>query len=335
MGVKRKAAADGAGDAAWDPNVNWRKQPRRPFRRSFMSYCSPVVVTSGAKRTRRKNLGVVVEEDPLGEDVTPAPVESFEELGVLPPWILEALREDGMYEPTGLQAQMLPIAVAGQNLLAITKGASKASAGNRRGPAYLLPAAVHVLDQQPLISEEPGPIALILSASQDLAEGLTDAANGILRHSAGAEARGHIGGLRAVNVSGGGSRSEKLSELGSAGSHIVVGTVKRVHDMASKGQLSLLRVTYLVIDGVDKMVEGGFETQLHELGKWIRPERQTVALAADRPKAVQNVVSELCFSGGDPVRISVANIAFGAEAETGKAAVAEPAGDDDVEGEDE
>lgn len=306
MGTKRRLNDDGGGTqaasaASW---INWRTQTRRSFRRGFISYGAGADA-GVAERTR---LGIQVLEDPSGEEATPAPLESFEQLGVLPPWLLEALREGGQYEPSALEAQSLPIVIAGQNLLALT-GSPAAASASKCAASYLLPGAVHVQDQLALSAEEPGPVVLILTPSQDHANAVTAVASSLLQHSAdGAEVKGHVGGLRAVNVSGGGLRSDKMKELGDAGAHFVVGTPKRVHDMASKEQLSLLRVTFLVIDGLDKMLDLGFIQELRDLGTWIRPERQTVLLAtASRmgSEAMMAPVTELCYSGGDPVTIKL------------------------------
>merc|ERR1719265_2391815 len=93
-------------------------------------------------------MGIELSEDPLGTEMTPPMVESFEGLGALPHWMLDALREDGCYEPTPLQQQALPIALAGQNMAVVAK------AGSGQAMAYLLPAAVHMEDQPPISEED-------------------------------------------------------------------------------------------------------------------------------------------------------------------------------------
>eukprot|EP00929_Paragymnodinium_shiwhaense_P107671 TRINITY_DN73989_c0_g1_i1.p1 TRINITY_DN73989_c0_g1~~TRINITY_DN73989_c0_g1_i1.p1 ORF type:complete len:321 (-),score=73.57 TRINITY_DN73989_c0_g1_i1:44-1006(-) len=286
------AAAASGGDAVeW---VNWKTQARRPFKRQFLPYALAADADPQAVVKRRAAIGVDIVHDPQGEDATPAPVESFEELAVLPPWLLEALRAKGAFEPSPLEAQALPIALAGQNLYGL--------AGGNRILSYLIPAAVHAVEQPPLSEEEAGPIALILVSSQDLATKVTHLATDLLKRSVKAEAGQE---LRVVNVSGGGARSEKLKELGAEGSHLVVGTAKRVHDMACKGHLSLARVTMLILDGADRILDQQFEQELRDLATWIRPERQTLALAAVGSKDLRRFVAELCYSGGDAVRIRV------------------------------
>lgn len=224
---------------------------------------------------------------------------------MLPPWLLEALHEEGCFEPPPLQAQALPVSLAGQNLVAVapaaktTDGDTDSTGGGQPG-AYLIPAAVHIDDQPPLTEDDPGPIVLVLTASQELAASVAEAATSLFRHSS--RSTRHRGGVRCVSVSGGGTRSEKLKELTSRGAHIMAGTPKRVHDMAMKDQISLLRVTMLVLDGVDKILELGAEAEIKQLAEWVRPERQTTIVAATWPKTLHDLARDLCFAGGPPVR---------------------------------
>lgn len=299
MAVKRRAEGEmavGAGaDASECYEMDWWAVPRRPFRRGFVPYGAPEAAASVAAK-RRRTLGVELVEDPVGEDLTPPPLESFEELGVLPPWLLEALRDEDPYEPTPLQAQMLPIALAGQNLVAV-------SATGEQAAAYLLAAAIHAEDQAPLLEDEPGPIVLVLVPTPERATAVAEEATSLLRHS-GHSVR-HPEGLRAVSVCGAGTRSEKLKQLGPRGSHILVGTPKRLHDMVSKEQISFLRVTLLVLDGADRMLDLNLAQELRELASWVRPERQTLVLSATWPRPLHEFAHQLCYSGGSPVRFAV------------------------------
>jgi len=283
--------------------VDWRVQERRPFKRGFMAY-GPGEVEPEKAEELRKALGVSIVEDPAGEDATPPPVESFEELGVAPPWLLESLREAELLEPGALQAQMLPIALAGQNVVTVARQ------GAGQDAASVILAAVHADDQPPLRADDAGPIVLVLTSTQEAAAKVAEEAGRLLKLSR--RSTKHTKGIRCVNVSGGGARSEKLKELGNAGAHIVVGTPKRVHDMATKEQISLLRVTLLILDGVDRVLELGFAKQVGDITGWVRPERQTVLLATTWPKPAADLAKELCFSGGPPVQVQVSAPAPGA-----------------------
>eukprot|EP00928_Gymnodinium_smaydae_P043471 TRINITY_DN29112_c0_g2_i1.p1 TRINITY_DN29112_c0_g2~~TRINITY_DN29112_c0_g2_i1.p1 ORF type:complete len:347 (+),score=44.05 TRINITY_DN29112_c0_g2_i1:69-1109(+) len=311
MGVKRRAdSGEGSVDLAPSqgalvkgPKVNWRKTPRRPFRRDF---ARSIYIKDAADGKRlRAALGIEVQEGSIGEDLIPPPLESFEELGVLPHYVLQAFRDEERLEPSPIQAQAIPVLVSGHNLLALVAGkASTADAITDRGIAHIVPAIVHARDQPAPSEDEPGPVVLLVAASQDASEQLAVTANTLLASSADAEAaHGHPDGLYAVNVSGGGARSEKAREA--RGAIIVAGTPKRIHDMATKGQLSLSRVTMLICDGLDKLLDGGFVQELQDLGRWVRPERQTALFASKSSKPLRDLATELCYASGDPVRVRI------------------------------
>ncbi|CAE7267071.1 unnamed protein product, partial [Symbiodinium pilosum] len=273
--------------------LDWRQQPRCPFRRSFIPFDPEAVESSGgaAKIARRRRaLGIDSIEDPAGEDATVPPLQSFRELkDALPEWLLQALPNP----PSPLQAQLLPIMLGGSNAIAV---AADIPAG-QEALSYLVAAAMQAGDQHGLTEEEPGPVALVLTATQDSAASVATCATGLLRSS------GRSGkALRAVNVSGGGSRADKLREMTSCGAHVVIGTPKRIHDLASKYQVCLLRVTLLVLDGVDRMMS--LMSEMRDLAKWIRPERQTLLLSRAWGPELEDVASELCLAGGVPAMLS-------------------------------
>lgn len=305
MGVKRKVQEAAGTDGG---SVDWRSYPRRPFKRGFVDYIKAFVSSAEAAK-RRAAAGIQIIGDGGIADSTPPPVESFEELGILPPWVLEALREDECFEPTPIQAQSLPIALAGQNLIGV-------STGSGASLAYLLSAAVHIEDQPPLAEMDPGPIAFVLAPTRELAAQIAKDAAKVFQHSK--RSSQHPGGIQAVCIHEGGSRKEQLKQLGVTGAHIIAGTPGRLYDMASKDQLPLLRVTFLVIDGVDKLIELGLSEQVRGLAAWIRPERQTLIFSGTWPKAAQDLTAQLCYAGGDPVHISTATKRRGANA-AGKA----------------
>lgn len=277
---------------------DWKLMPRRPFRRGFAAYWPGELGSAEAAR-RRKLFGIQSVEDPAGEEVTPAPVDSFEEAGVLPPWLLEAMREHDRYdELTPMQSQAVPIALTGTNFV----GIAPSVANGNEATAYLAPAVMHAEDQHALTAKEPGPIVLIIVPTEKIATKVVEEANKLLVHAS--RSYRHFNGMRAVNVSGGGVRSEKLKELSRIGAHIVVGTPKRLHDMAAKEQISLIRVTLLIIDGAEKMVELGFLGELRDVANWVRPERHTMLFATSWPRILKDLALELTFPSGSPVRIT-------------------------------
>lgn len=246
---------------------------------------------------RRRELGIEVIDSP-GAEEAPPPSDSFSSLKVLPPWLLEALQEDCRTETTALEAQVLPAVLSGRNVVAISPAGL-----THEAYLYLLAAALQAEDQTALTDEEPGPIVMVISATEDAAVSSCEAATNLFRFASKSKNAKLQDGLRAVCLSGGGNRSDKLQLLGSTGSQIVVGTPKRLHDMASKEQISLLRVTMLVIDGADRMLELGFLKEVRELASWIRPERQTLIMSSTWPRPLMELAGELCDASGPYVRV--------------------------------
>ena len=89
-------------------------------------------------------------------------------------------------------------------------------------------------------------------------------------------------------ISGGETKlSQKLAMRGGGGCDIMVATAGRLVEHVTSGSIKLDRVTLLVIDEVDKMLELGFEPEMRTLLTHPRlppaPERQTVMVSATLP----------------------------------------------------
>jgi ATP-dependent RNA helicase DDX5/DBP2 len=72
--------------------------------------------------------------------------------------------------------------------------------------------------------------------------------------------------------------------------------------MLETQKTNLRRVTYLVMDEADRMLDMGFEPQIRKIVSQIRPDRQTLMFSATWPKDVQklanvSVSANICFLG--------------------------------------
>jgi ATP-dependent RNA helicase DDX5/DBP2 len=70
---------------------------------------------------------------------------------------------------------------------------------------------------------------------------------------------------------------------------ICIATPGRLIDMLESGRTNLRRVTYLVLDEADRMLDMGFEPQIRKIVNQIRPDRQTLMWSATWPKSVQQL----------------------------------------------
>ena len=72
---------------------------------------------------------------------------------------------------------------------------------------------------------------------------------------------------------------------------IVIATPGRLIDMLESGKTNLRRITYLVMDEADRMLDMGFEPQIRKIVSQIRPDRQTLMFSATWPKDVQKLAN--------------------------------------------
>eukprot|EP00435_Cladocopium_sp_Y103_P035625 s232_g9.t1 len=111
-------------------------------------------------------------------------------------------------------------------------------------------------------------------------------------------------GVWAAAVYGGGEKSQQLKNIAS-GCEIVAATPGRLIDFMKQKSLSLERVTYLVLDEADRMLEEGFAREVEFISSQVRPERQVLFFSATWSHDVQKLAAGLCNQGARPVRISV------------------------------
>ena len=70
---------------------------------------------------------------------------------------------------------------------------------------------------------------------------------------------------------------------------MVIATPGRLIDFLESGTTNLRRVTYLVLDEADRMLDMGFEPQIRKIIGQIRPDRQTMLFTATWPKQIRKL----------------------------------------------
>ncbi|KAK3400961.1 ATP-dependent RNA helicase dbp-2 [Sordaria brevicollis] len=203
----------------------------------------------------------------------PKPVETFDEAG-FPRYVMDEVKAQGFPAPTAIQSQGWPMALSGRDVVGI------AETGSGKTLTYCLPAIVHI-NAQPLLAPGDGPIVLILAPTRELAVQIQQEISKFGKSSR----------IRNTCVYGGVPKGPQIRDL-SRGVEVCIATPGRLIDMLESGKTNLRRVTYLVLDEADRMLDMGFEPQIRKIIGQIRPDRQTLMWSATWPKEVRNLAAD-------------------------------------------
>ena len=220
----------------------------------------------------------------------PNPIQDFAE-AYLPDYCAKEIRRQNYTAPTAIQAQSWPIAMSGHNLVGIAKTGSGKTLG------YILPAIVHINNQQPLARGD-GPIALVLAPTRELAQQIQQVATEF----------GSSSYVRNTCVFGGAPKGGQMRDL-QRGCEIVIATPGRLIDFLAAGATNLKRCTYLVLDEADRMLDMGFEPQIRKILSQIRPDRQTLMWSATWPKEVKQLAEDFL---GHYIQINIGSLELSA-----------------------
>lgn len=178
--------------------------------------------------------------------------------------MVDALAAEGIIEPFPIQAQTIPLALSGQDII----GQAKTGTGKTFG--FGLPL-IQALGGDP----GPGVQALVVVPTRELcvqvAEDLDLAASNRP--------------TKIVAIYGGKAYEGQVEQL-KAGAQIVVGTPGRLLDLAGQRLLSLKDVKVMVLDEADKMLDLGFLPDVEKLFAQTSPTRHTMLFSATMPGPV-------------------------------------------------
>lgn len=185
---------------------------------------------------------------------------SFADL-TLDPSILRALTEAGYESPTPIQAQSIPEALQGRDIMA------SAQTGTGKTAAFTLPALNLLATQHPVRSR--GPRILVLTPTRELAAQVNDAARKY----------GKFLRARCVSIVGG-MPYPLQNKLLSQPLDILVATPGRFIDHLERGRIDLSRLQMLVLDEADRMLDMGFMPDVERICDALPAERQTLLFSA-------------------------------------------------------
>lgn len=266
--------------------VDWEAENLIPFEKNFYHEHPNVQALSmeEVQQVRDENDITIVNGDPI---TVPRPIRSFCEAS-FPEYIQQELLGAGFVKPTPIQVQGWPIALSGQDVVGI------AQTGSGKTLAFLLPGIVHI-NAQPYLEKGDGPIVLVLAPTRELAIQIQQEAMKF----------GTSSKIKNTCVYGGVPKSQQCKDL-REGIEVCIATPGRLIDFLESGVTNLKRVTYLVLDEADRMLDMGFEPQIRKIVSQVRPDRQTLMWSATWPKEVERLARELCRE--DPVHINIGSV---------------------------
>ena len=181
----------------------------------------------------------------------------------LAPELLRAVGDAGYDEPTPIQAQAIPLALKGRDLIGL------AQTGTGKTAAFTLPI-LHALLGGPRRLR-----ALVLVPTRELAAQV----------HASFRKYGRYTDLRVVDVFGGVALGPQEKAL-RGGVDIVIATPGRLIDHMERQNLVFDELEILVLDEADRMLDMGFAPQLNRIVREIPPFRQTLLFSATMPPEV-------------------------------------------------
>ena len=194
--------------------------------------------------------------------------ESFVELNLAEDR-LAAIQALGWTFPTPIQAQAIPLALEGRDIVGI------AQTGTGKTGAFMIPALERV-------HAGAGLQVLVLCPTRELAQQVAEDATEL--------ARGGV--LRVASIVGGVAYGGQIDAL-SSGFEVLTATPGRLNDHLGRGSVDLSNIRVLVLDEADRMLDMGFRPQIEEVLRRSPRGRQSMLFSATMPHGVHALALQI------------------------------------------
>ncbi len=200
----------------------------------------------------------------------------FQDLG-LAPELLKALTDSGYTTPTPIQAQAIPVALAGADLMA------GAQTGTGKTAAFALPLLQKLLPHANNgASPAKHPVrALILTPTRELAIQVEESVKAYAKHTP----------LRSLVVYGGVDIRTQTPHL-KTGVEVLVATPGRLLDHIEQKTVQLNQVQILVLDEADRMLDMGFMPDLKRILALLPKQRQNLMFSATFSNEIKRLADD-------------------------------------------
>src|SRR5437773_1998150 len=189
----------------------------------------------------------------------------------LHPTLLAGVKELGFSQPTPIQADAIPPALAGRDVLAC------AMTGSGKTAAFVLPI-LHKLLARPRGSTR----ALIITPTRELAAQIVQELNDLAVHTP-------ITGAAIYGGVGMGAQEHAFR----SGVDVIVATPGRLLDHLTHSYAKLDKIEYLVLDEADRMLDMGFLPDIRRILKAVPTKRQTLFFSATMPEPIVALTKEM------------------------------------------
>jgi len=211
----------------------------------------------------------------------------------LDPKVLEAVVEAGYATPTPIQAEAIPEALKGRDVLGIAQTGTGKTAG------FVLPMITMLVKGR---ARARMPRSLILCPTRELAAQVAE----------NFEKYGKYHKLTMALLIGGVSFKDQ-DKLIDRGVDVLIATPGRLLDHFERGKLMLTGVQIMVVDEADRMLDMGFIPDIERIFKLTPFTRQTLFFSATMPPEITRLTQEFLHN---PVRVEVSKQATAAETVT-------------------
>ncbi|GAA0610644.1 DEAD/DEAH box helicase [Virgibacillus siamensis] len=197
---------------------------------------------------------------------------TFKELNISEP-IMKALEKMGFEEATPIQAETIPLAQQGNDVI------GQAQTGTGKTAAFGIPMIDKIDKNQKKIQ------GLVVAPTRELAIQVAEELNRLARFR----------GIRAMPVYGGQHMERQIRAL-KDGPQIVVATPGRLLDHMRRKTIRTAGIQTAVLDEADEMLNMGFIDDIKEILKNIPEQRQTLLFSATMPKEIRDIATNLMDS---------------------------------------
>lgn len=232
----------------------------------------------------------------------PSPINSFKSMKFPEP-IIRGLEKKGIYYPTPIQMQGLPVILSGRDMIGI------AYTGSGKSLVFILPAIMAALEEEmklPIVNGE-GPFCIIIVPSRELAIQIHETINFFIKYflraanDGNSQFKNSYPLIKSCLCIGGIDIKYQIEEI-SKGCHIVVGTPGRLSDLLDRKRLDPSMCKYLVLDEADRLLDMGFDEEIRKVLEKFKHPKQTLIFSSTMPKKIQEYAKNCLYK---PIVINV------------------------------